>query len=55
MPVGVNPSLYSMLSLPVTVCKSTPYISNQRALFKNWTSQSAGVKPLFWLKTRVIA
>ena len=46
IPVGVRPSLYSSPSLPITVCKSTPYISNHRALFKYWISQSAGVRPL---------
>lgn len=46
MPVGVKPRRYSNPSLPITVCKSTPYISNHRALFKYCISQSAGVKPL---------
>jgi hypothetical protein len=50
IPVGVKPSLYSKPSLPMTVCKSTPYISNHRALFKYWTSQSAGVKLLLYKK-----
>ena len=49
IPVGVKPSLYSRPSFPITVCKSTPYISNHRARLKYSISHSAGVK---FLKTK---